>query len=230
MTIVRKDQVQLSAQEWTDFIDAINATHGVAAAAPSYRTFVRVHVDAMSPAGMSWGVHSMPWMGMDGRNFLAWHRLYLARLEARLRKVKPNVAVPYWDWIASPHLPPAISDPQLLQSWGVVRSWDPTFLPTQADVDSANARTTFPAFQRALEGVHAGPHNAVGGTMASSSSPADPIFWLHHASVDRLWAGWQVSNPGQDPPNLQERLLPPPILGLKVAKVIDIADLDYEYQ
>lgn len=30
------------------------------------------------------------------------------------------------------------------------------------------------------------------GTMDSiPSSPYDPIFWLHHANVDRLWAEWQ---------------------------------------
>ena len=30
------------------------------------------------------------------------------------------------------------------------------------------------------------------GTMGSFvSSPYDPVFWLHHANVDRLWAEWQ---------------------------------------
>lgn len=27
--------------------------------------------------------------------------------------------------------------------------------------------------------------------MARAASPNDPIFWLHHANVDRLWALWQ---------------------------------------
>ncbi|MEW2081037.1 tyrosinase family protein [Streptomyces sp. NPDC005283] len=26
--------------------------------------------------------------------------------------------------------------------------------------------------------------------MASASSPNDPVFFLHHANVDRLWEGW----------------------------------------
>lgn len=26
------------------------------------------------------------------------------------------------------------------------------------------------------------------------SSPADPIFYLHHAQVDRLWTMWQNAN------------------------------------
>lgn len=30
------------------------------------------------------------------------------------------------------------------------------------------------------------------GTMSNiPSSPYDPVFWLHHANVDRLWAEWQ---------------------------------------
>ncbi|GMV99367.1 MAG: tyrosinase [Candidatus Hydrogenedentota bacterium] len=29
-----------------------------------------------------------------------------------------------------------------------------------------------------------------GGTMLLHSSPADPIFWLHHAYVDKLWEEW----------------------------------------
>jgi len=34
---------------------------------------------------------------------------------------------------------------------------------------------------------HNNVHNDVGGEMASGESPRDPIFWLHHANVDRLW-------------------------------------------
>src|SRR5258705_4413787 len=29
--------------------------------------------------------------------------------------------------------------------------------------------------------------------MRSFMSPLDPIFWLHHANVDRLWAQWNAS-------------------------------------
>lgn len=30
-----------------------------------------------------------------------------------------------------------------------------------------------------------------GGTMLYNTSPNDPVFFLHHANVDRLWAEWQ---------------------------------------
>ena len=66
---------------------------------------------------------------------------------------------------------------------------------TEARWQRARGRTT------ALE---AGPHNtvheAVGGDMARMISPRDPIFWLHHANVDRLWARWNALG-GRNPSN-----------------------------
>ncbi|MGB7414909.1 MAG: FG-GAP-like repeat-containing protein, partial [Thermosynechococcaceae cyanobacterium] len=44
-------------------------------------------------------------------------------------------------------------------------------------------------------GAHNNAHGFVGGTMANvAASPNDPIFWMLHANVDRLWAEWQVNN------------------------------------
>jgi tyrosinase len=44
-------------------------------------------------------------------------------------------------------------------------------------------------------GIHAGGHRAVGGDMANAwSSPSDPIFFLHHANLDRIWATWQAAD------------------------------------
>jgi len=43
-------------------------------------------------------------------------------------------------------------------------------------------------------GMHNLVHNWVGGnsgTMLWSSSPNDPVFFLHHANIDRLWGAWQ---------------------------------------
>jgi len=44
-------------------------------------------------------------------------------------------------------------------------------------------------------GVHGGGHYGVGGTLGTMGdlfiSPADPIFHLHHANLDRLWWSWQ---------------------------------------
>ncbi len=40
-------------------------------------------------------------------------------------------------------------------------------------------------------GLHNGVHNRVGGDMSPPTSPNDPVFYLHHCDVDRIWQrGW----------------------------------------
>lgn len=39
--------------------------------------------------------------------------------------------------------------------------------------------------------MHGRVHLWVGGSMGASSSPNDPVFWLHHSNLDRIWAEWQ---------------------------------------
>src|SRR5438552_13606994 len=143
MPAVRKDQAALTENEWTALIDAINALHGVTAAAPAYRDFVAVHVRAMNPldpVGMSWGVHTMGPM-MIGRNFLAWHRRYLEQLEQRLQQEDRSVTIPYWDWMRDRALPAPLNRPALLRSWSVTRHWDASQLPAPADLQAVNAQT-----------------------------------------------------------------------------------------
>jgi tyrosinase len=230
MATVRRNQHELTKKQQQAFVAAINALHGTGAAAPAYRAFVQVHVDAMSMTGMSWGVHTMPGMGMVGRNFLAWHRRFLWQFEQRLQALDPTLTVPYWDWIAEPDLPTFLSSQSLLSSWSVTRAWDPSQLPVQADVDIATSRHTFSTFQRKLElGAHGDVHVAVGGTMDSASSPADPVFWLHHANIDRLWAQWQTNHPRAKAPHPTTVLQPPPLFGVKVASQLDITALGYSY-
>lgn len=38
-------------------------------------------------------------------------------------------------------------------------------------------------------------HDNIGGDMGSMYSPMDPIFYLHHAMVDKVWANWQKAFP-----------------------------------
>jgi tyrosinase len=228
---VRKNQSKLSAAEWQAFTNAISALHGVTPAKPRYRDFVKVHVQAMTTAvGMTWSVHTMQGMGMVGKNFLAWHRWFLVRLERRLQQVDPSVSIPYWDPIKNPKIPAALDDPQLLDSWSVDRgTWDPNQLPTQALLAAVNARTTFTPFQTNLESLHAGVHNAVGGDMGGAASPTDPLFWLHHANIDRLWAAWQKKHKTALPPNMTETLKPASLFGIKVSAVTSISALGYSY-
>lgn len=61
-------------------------------------------------------------------------------------------------------------------------------------------------FRNALEGfastassqMHNAVHGWVGGLMGLVQvSPNDPVFYLHHANVDRIWAQWQQRYPQQ---------------------------------
>ncbi len=231
----RKNQRDLTADEWARFIGAVDALHGTRAAAPAYRAFVGVHVAAMSMTGMTWGVHTMGSMGMVGRNFLAWHRRFLWQFEQRLQREDPTVTIPYWDWITDPAIPTALADPATLKRWSVVRHWTPADMPTKAELDLVTAQTRFSRFQRRLElGPHAEVHVAVGGedgsgTMNSPSSPADPIFWLHHANIDRLWADWQIHHDTATLANTTEVLQPAPLFAVTVATQLSIARLGYSY-
>ncbi|MFI6252416.1 tyrosinase family protein [Streptomyces sp. NPDC051016] len=82
-------------------------------------------------------------------------------------------------------------------------------LPTRAEVDSVLNMATYDmapwnsasdGFRNHLEGwrgvnLHNRVHVWVGGQMATGVSPNDPVFWLHHAFVDKLWAEWQRRHP-----------------------------------
>ena len=62
------------------------------------------------------------------------------------------------------------------------------------------ANGTFNMFAAAVEGVHNSGHIWVAGTMGGiTTAPCDPVFWMHHAEIDRIWFEWQAANPGQNP-------------------------------
>nr|POF16546.1 tyrosinase [Quercus suber] len=69
--------------------------------------------------------------------------------------------------------------------------------------DDAGSSST--SCSNSLEGIHNTIHNTAGGPGSStvtsghmtflSLASFDPIFWLHHMNVDRLFAMWQTINP-----------------------------------
>lgn len=100
---------------------------------------------------------------------------------------------------------------------GMGRNPNAPTLPSQADVDAVlgvapyytteSAPTQFAdSFCNSLEGWVTGPgvdgyglhnrvHKWVGGSMGDMPSPNDPVFYLHHANVDRIWTRWQAMHP-----------------------------------
>jgi hypothetical protein len=87
-------------------------------------------------------------------------------------------------------------------------------LPSATDLNQSLGKTTYPEFQNALESgaglsspsqqMHNGLHGWVGGPLGQMSSPAispfDPLFYLHHCNIDRLWAMWQADGHDYDYP------------------------------
>ncbi|MXX86185.1 MAG: tyrosinase family protein [Acidobacteria bacterium] len=60
-------------------------------------------------------------------------------------------------------------------------------------------KATFPDFRTLESGSHVRGHVWVGEDMRQPSlSPIDPLFYLHHCNIDRLWAIWQQNNPDAD--------------------------------
>jgi len=56
----------------------------------------------------------------------------------------------------------------------------------------------------------------------------DPIFYSHHAMIDRLWYIWQIQNGINNIPHqLLARTLAP--FNMKVSDVLDISKLGYQY-
>ncbi|HKO08858.1 MAG TPA: tyrosinase family protein, partial [Alphaproteobacteria bacterium] len=46
-------------------------------------------------------------------------------------------------------------------------------------------------------GLHGNVHVWVGNNQGMASVPwaaNDPIFWMHHCNIDRLWASWNKGN------------------------------------
>lgn len=71
-----------------------------------------------------------------------------------------------------------------------------------------------PAFEA---GAHSRPHLFIGGAMNSFASPDDPIFWLHHTMVDKVWAMWQDCHQLLDPLNLSADMFNPEELDVELA-------------
>lgn len=186
---VRIDHRALTSDQQTRFLNAFSQINAMNALGP----LVDIHANATHQ------MHSNP-------RFLPWHRIYLLRLEELLQMVDPTVCIPYWK----------SSEEQAFPAWLV--GFTPTVnllggphtvtrniggaavLPSVASVAAAMANGTFNTFAPALEGIHNSGHVWVGGSMSGIlTAPADPVFWMHHCEIDRIWAEWQAANPGQNP-------------------------------
>jgi tyrosinase len=185
----RKDQRKLTTDEQNRFLT----------------TYIQINL--MGALGPLVDIHANSIHQMHGNpRFLPWHRIYLLRMEQLLHMVDPSVCIPYWN----------SSEEQAFPSW--LLSFSPTVnlitgqhtvtrtigmfatLPDSSAMAAATANATFTLFGQALEGIHNTGHVWVGGSMGLiPTAPADPVFWMHHAEMDRRWHLWQQTHPGEHP-------------------------------
>lgn len=136
--------------------------------------------------------------------FHGWHRGFLYHFERQLRTVSGDrgLVLPYWDYYKDPNLPaeftnPASNNPLYVQRMNTnvkpALSMAP-FAPWLVNFERGQSDAYEPSVESA---PHNTLHNIVGGVMADMQSPIDPIFWLHHGNVDRLWVAWVAAGGGR---------------------------------
>lgn len=159
--------------------------------------------------------------------FFPWHRLYLYYFERVLQEAAgdPKLRLPYWDYTNPQQLrmPAEFTTPTYVNADGQtvanplyeVRRDDGWNAPGTNELRSVDtnidqtldARMFFTSagYQSRIEGrPHGYTHCAVVGCRATVMgavpySANDPIFYIHHANIDRLWDCWLSIPPHKNP-------------------------------
>jgi hypothetical protein len=160
---------------------------------------------------MSWGqqvfIHGHDWGQHGGWRFLPWHRTQLYWFEQMIARFsdKPDFAMPYWDWQSTPVLPAFVTD-RTGPLYHRRRRGDlatVNFVRARAESNFHNwanlFQDDFDTFVGRLQTAgsvessgHGFVHVTIDGDMGdTSTAPRDPIFWMHHCNIDRVWATWQ---------------------------------------
>jgi tyrosinase-like protein len=182
--------------------------------------------------------------------FLPWHRMYLLQFERIVRELtgEPDFGLPYWDYpnASGIKIPDAFLNP-VSSLYDATRDFDqptvvaPTWQEQRRFDLFGGGVSQSPVHRGRLPGsLEQNPHNpvhgAVGGNMATFQSPRDPLFWIHHCNIDRLWEVWLRLADRSNPDSLSWSDttfdFPDPMNGrrrLRVADVASTAAAGYEY-
>lgn len=198
--------------------------------------------------------------GQNENLFLPWHRMFVLAFENIIRAVskRDDFTLPYWNYSVSGPTHGVLPDPFLKKDDPVYgplyvaernrlanagqpidqgQPDDPLGLQalTQAQYSPSGA---LQGFCLALDsGLHGNVHVLTGNRENMGAVPwaaRDPIFWLHHCNIDRLWASWNANggvNP-KAPWNDDTFVFADPKGNRIVAKVsdyFDIKTLGYSY-
>jgi hypothetical protein len=143
--------------------------------------------------------------------FLSWHRMYLHYFERIVRAASgdPNFALPYWgysptgarDLPATFRTPADASNSLYAAQRRATINGGSNLSASAVDPGAALAQLTFNGMSSSVNGTpHGVVHTGVGGPgglmSAFETAGQDPIFWLHHAAIDRIWELWLASGGG----------------------------------
>jgi tyrosinase len=209
MIRIRKNAEALTDAERDRFVAAYARANAQNDAVFSYGAFRDIHRDAGSDEAHG------------DMGFLPWHRAYVLDLEREIQKHDPSVTMPYWRFdqpapkLFHPNflgVPFAAGNP--MTGWttegftGVDRT--PEFNPatesahgtTPGDAPVIDEAATFALgspgkrfanFTRMENNPHGAAHISFTGFIDTiDTAVRDPLFFLLHCNVDRLWAKWQL--------------------------------------
>jgi tyrosinase len=179
-------------------------------------------------AGEAWYTCQPHMTGQPGDYFLPWHRLYVIYLEQIVRSItgRQDFTLPYWDYTtpASYAIPFEFqtqfrNDPVFSTLFMENRNKDGGRLKS-AYVNAGEplnkhytgtdnflvlpdlTQPRYSSFCAQLNSnLHGSIHVFTGDTTNMGNVPTaagDPVFWLHHCNIDRIWAAWNAAG-GQNP-------------------------------
>jgi tyrosinase len=226
---IRKDAQTLSAGERDRFIGALATLNG--GGAGRFSDFRDMHVSAATDEEH----------GNVG--FLPWHRAYILDLERELQAIDPSVTLPYWRFDRpAPNVftrefmgvPNSVGRVEFIaghpfNTWrtdgalGISRV--PSFVPGAAPaglltevqtiaLGGPKAKASYASFDVMEGNPHGSAHTRFTGFIRFIQTAArDPLFFMLHANVDRLWAKWQwarkrtsATDPGAFAPAAPDRI------------------------
>ncbi|HSX64898.1 MAG TPA: tyrosinase family protein [Pseudoxanthomonas sp.] len=163
-----------------------------------------------------------PHRGEDPFYFLPWHRMYVFYFEEIVRQISgvSSFTLPYWNYTSPDPVKRGIVPVQFRNPRSPLFRFDRNPLANSGSaitgdqaVDVMDIRNVMGATEyintefvqgfgtRIDTGIHGIIHTLVGTATNMGSVPSaagDPLFWVHHANVDRMWASWNAagrSNP-----------------------------------
>jgi tyrosinase len=207
MVRIRKNAQTLPAPERDRYLAALGTLN--ARGQGAYRDFRDMHTDATTRE-----MH-----GDVG--FLPWHRAYVLDLERALQAIDATVALPYWrfdkpapslftrDFMGESNSSDAVvfRPGHALEQWvtdhhlGITRGLDFGLNDPAHVIDeltTINLGDDYTGFATGDSGMEMDPHGSAHVSFTEPSSifhigtaVRDPLFFMLHANVDRLWAKWQ---------------------------------------